>query len=105
MSAKALIARLEAKPGRRDEVVELITKVFGEVGAQRGTLAFNAHPEGDNTLWVYELYADDQAWAEHRSGEMFNAVQPSLAELFSEPPDVHVLETVLHHGRAHEKDR
>lgn len=101
MSARALVVKLVALPGRRDDLLALIERVRREIGAQPGCLAFNVHPEDDDTLWIYELYADDAAWATHRDGPEYQAIQSELRDLFAVPPEVHVLETALQHGREH----
>jgi quinol monooxygenase YgiN len=76
----AIIATMEVKPGTRDEVVRaLVANRERSLRDEPGTLQFEVIVPNDdlNTILLYELYADTQAFHTHFKG-------PSVAKAMQE---------------------
>jgi quinol monooxygenase YgiN len=69
-----ILFRIEAKPGKYQELVEFL-KWDGEVcrDQEPGTLRFEFYrdPQDENALYVYEAYRNHEAFKEHQNNEPF----------------------------------
>lgn len=63
----------EAKPGEAEAVAGVLRQMTEAVSSEPGTLLFWAHrsPTNDHVFFLYELYADDDAFAAHQQTEHF----------------------------------
>ena len=90
MPKLALIATIEAAPGRRDQLVALLMAHRARcLKDEPGTLQFDvlAPREDDSRVMLYELYRDDAAFDTHSKG-------PSIAQLRKEAAGM-ILQTTL----------
>lgn len=94
MSRTAVIAKIIAAPGRRDEAVSVLEKLFGAVSKEPGTEQYILHIDtrDEDTIWMYELYADDEALAVHSSSETMATVFGEIGPLLGGAPELIVLE-------------
>jgi quinol monooxygenase YgiN len=81
----ALYAEFTARDGAEDALGEKVTELTAAVRAEAGNLAFDPYTlETDPRHWfVYEVYADDDAFQAHIGAPhsvAFNAVLPDLIE-------------------------
>ena len=94
--SKVLYAEFTARPGNEARVAELLTGLTANVRAEPGNLIFDAHQVAGSParFFVYEVYADDDAFAAHLAapyGGPFNAelntliVEPTSQLTFLEP--------------------
>lgn len=90
MTQLALIARLQAKPGRRDDLLETLSRGVSAVGEEPGTLLYLMHTDeaDDDLVWFYELYSHDAAFDDHRTSETMKAMKPVLGELLAAPVEI-----------------
>ncbi|MCK0117621.1 antibiotic biosynthesis monooxygenase [Isoptericola sp. S6320L] len=84
-TTRALYAEFTALPGSLERVAELVVELTEQVRAEPGNIAFEPHRlESDPARWfVYEVYADDDAFRAHVSGApsaAFNAAITDLVE-------------------------
>ncbi len=72
----ALAVTWEAKPGEGDAVADLLSRMAEEVRGEPGTLMFWPHrsPTNDHLFFLYELFADDRAFAAHQETEAFKTI-------------------------------
>lgn len=87
---KVLYAEFTARPGCADEVAANLAELAKDVRAEPGNVVFDCYQLADdpNKFLVYEVYADDDAFAAHISapyGAPFNA---RLNELIVEPHSI-----------------
>lgn len=96
MTQIALIARLRAKPGRRDELLAALGELVSAVERESGTLVYLLHTDDadEDSVWFYELYADAAALEEHRTSDTMQRMKPRFGELLAEPIDVVTSELV-----------
>src|SRR5580704_9498832 len=61
MAQVAVVAKITALPGKRDEVVDVLRDVVAATDDEPGTLvyAMNIDKGDDDVIWFYELYTDD----------------------------------------------
>ena len=72
----ALAATWEAKEGQGDAVAEILRCMAEAVKAEPGTLLFWPHrsPTNDRIFFLYELFADDAAFAAHQQTDAFKTL-------------------------------
>ena len=76
MSKVALIAKLTAAEGKRDELVEALQAAIAAVEGEEKTEVYALHIDAaeDNLVWFYELYTDQDGFAAHSTGEAMKAM-------------------------------
>lgn len=86
-----VIARLEATPGRRDDLLAAFEVFMPAVHAEPGTEIYSLHLDeaDENTLWVVEVYADRDALNAHSSSASFAEFLGSLGGLVAGAPDMY----------------
>jgi quinol monooxygenase YgiN len=80
---RSLYAEFTVIPGNEDRVRELLTELTVKVRAEPGNIAFEPYTlESDSShYFVFEIYKDEHAFAEHiaqEHGKHFNAELSSL---------------------------
>ena len=84
MPAVSYFVRMVAKPGRADEVLELLLENPRRIEqGERGNLAFGVHRSIDNPneFWLYETWASEEAVEAHESGAAFERYKDALRPL------------------------
>jgi quinol monooxygenase YgiN len=80
--------RMTAKPGRADEVRELLLMNPRRIEAgEPGNLAFAVHRGRDdpNEFWLYETWESEEAVNQHESGEAFLSYKEAFCGRSSNP--------------------
>lgn len=85
MLTKALLVRLEALPGKEEELADFLTQARSIVMDEPGTIAWFAIRFGPSTFGVYDAFPDDEARDAHLAGGVGQALGPNTGVLFSEP--------------------
>jgi quinol monooxygenase YgiN len=72
----ALAVTWEAKEGEADAVADILRRMAIAVKSEPGTLLFWPHrsSSNDRLFFLYELYADDDAFAAHQQTEHFKTL-------------------------------
>jgi quinol monooxygenase YgiN len=72
----ALTVTWEAKDGEADAVADILRRMAIAVKSEPGTLLFWPHRSSSNNrlFFLYELYADDDAFAAHQQTEHFKTL-------------------------------
>jgi quinol monooxygenase YgiN len=86
MSKIAVLARITAKDGRVGELTKALQGMMDAVEREPGTLVYALHQVSDdpNTLVMYELYSDGDAFAAHSNSEAMKALGGSLGDLVAD---------------------
>jgi protease I len=82
----ALFVRLEAKPGREDEVEDLLRSGLPMVEDEPDTTSWYGMRLGDSTFGIFDTFPDDSGRQAHLQGRVAKALQDNASELFSRPP-------------------
>ena len=79
----AVVARIKAKEGKADELVQLLKGILPSVRKEEGTLYYTVNRDRTDPRFVVvvEKYKDDAAFGVH-------STSPYLAELFAKTPSL-----------------
>jgi quinol monooxygenase YgiN len=88
MATKALLVRLEAKPGKEDAVEEFLRSALPLVEQEPGTKPWFAVRFGPSTFGIIDAFPDQAARETHLSGPVGKALGERADELFTAPPQI-----------------
>ena len=91
MEKFALVARLEAKPGKEKEVENLLRSALAIVQEERGTTTWYAFRIGPTTFGIFDAFPDESARQAHLTGKVVDALNANAA-LFAQAPQIDKLE-------------
>lgn len=100
MSKVAIIAKLPAAEGKRDELAAAFQQAIRNAESEAGTERYILHKDlaDENVLWVYEMYTDNDALSAHSSSEEFKALGAALGPLMGGRPELMLLEPLAGKG-------
>jgi quinol monooxygenase YgiN len=90
----ALFARLEAKPGKENDVVEFLGKGLGLANQESTTLMWFALRLGPSSFAIFDAFADEAGRQRHLSGPIAQALMAQAPTLFATPPAIEPLEVL-----------
>lgn len=88
MVKKALLVRLEAKPGKEAAVENFLLGGLPIVQEEPATATWYALKLGPSTYGIFDTFADDAGRQAHLSGKVAAALMQKAPELFSQPPSI-----------------
>jgi quinol monooxygenase YgiN len=94
MPKTAMIAKLTAADGKREDLIAVLEKIFPHVENEPGTEAYILHEDaGDaNVVWFYEVYTDGDALKAHGSSDGMKEMMGGLGGgLLGAAPEMHML--------------
>ena len=103
MSKPAVIAKLTAQDGKREELVAAFGRMIDHVTANEpGTEVYVLHTDNadPNVAWFYELYTDQAALGAHSTSDTMKSVGRELAPLMAGRPEIIVLTPAAGKGLA-----
>jgi quinol monooxygenase YgiN len=102
MPKVAMIAKLTAVDGKRDELVAAFDKLFSAVEQEEGTELYVLNEDqGDpNVVWFYEMYRDNDALGVHGSSDAMKDLMGSLGGIVGAAPEMHMLQPRMAKGLA-----
>jgi quinol monooxygenase YgiN len=84
----ALFARLEAKPGKEEEVARFLQTGLELSMREAGTPVWFALKLGPSTFGVFDAFADEAGRQAHLTGAIAQALMAQAPVLFSKPPSI-----------------
>jgi quinol monooxygenase YgiN len=84
----ALFARLEAKPGKEDEVAQFLKAGLELSKQEETTPLWFALRLGRTTFAVFDAFADDKGRQNHLHGRIAQALMAKAPELLVTPPTI-----------------
>jgi quinol monooxygenase YgiN len=85
---KALLARLEAKPGKEAAVKDLLVKAVAMANQEARTTVWFGLRMGPSTFGVFDAFADEEGRQAHLNGPIAQALMANASELFSKAPQI-----------------
>jgi quinol monooxygenase YgiN len=85
---KALLARLEAKPGKEAAVKDLLTGAVTLANQEARTTVWFALKLGPSTFGVFDAFADEDGRQAHLNGPIAQALMANAPELLSKAPQI-----------------
>ncbi|MEO7083860.1 MAG: antibiotic biosynthesis monooxygenase [Gemmatimonadaceae bacterium] len=88
METLAILAVLEAKPGKEQEVEAFLKSALPMAQAEAGTVAWYALKMGPSKFGIFDTFADQKGRDAHLSGDIAKALFAKAEELFAKPPAI-----------------
>jgi quinol monooxygenase YgiN len=88
MVTAGLLVRMEAKPGKEEEVARFLESALPIVEGEPATTAWFALRFGPTSFAIYDCFPDDAGRQAHLSGPVARALVERGPELFSEEPSI-----------------
>lgn len=86
MEKFALLARVEAKPGKEKEVLAFLKSALPLAQAEAGTVRWYALQIGPSTFGIFDTFETEEGRNAHLSGEIAKALMANASELLSGAP-------------------
>ena len=84
----ALFVRLEAKPGKEEEVERFLLSGLPLVQEEPATTAWFGIRLGPSTFGIFDAFPNEAGRQAHLSGKVAAALMARAGELFSAPPSI-----------------
>jgi quinol monooxygenase YgiN len=88
MLTVALFARLEAKPGKENEVAKFLETGLSLADQETTTPVWFALQLGPSTFGVFDAFKDESGRQAHLNGPIAKALMAKAPDLFSKPPAI-----------------
>jgi quinol monooxygenase YgiN len=86
MVKTGLFVRLDAKPGKEDEVEKFLHGGLEVVMEEPATVAWFAIRLGPSTYGIFDAFPDEAGRQEHLTGRVASALMARASELLAQPP-------------------
>lgn len=91
---RGIVAFLEAKQGKGEELGAFLKAGRDLAAAERGTVTWYAFKVSDTTYGVFDTFADEQGRQAHLNGEIPAALGAIAADLLAGDPDIRMTEII-----------
>ena len=88
MTTLALYVRLEAKPGKEQDVQNLLVEARSLVAEESGTSAWFALRLGPSTFAIFDAFPDEKAREAHLGGKVAARLMEKAPDLFANQLDI-----------------
>jgi quinol monooxygenase YgiN len=92
MDTRAILALLEAKPGKEQELEEFLKSAQPLAAAEPATTTWYAVKLGPARFGIFDTFPDDAGRQAHLSGAIAKALFAKADELLAKSPQVEMLE-------------
>jgi quinol monooxygenase YgiN len=89
-----LLVRLEAKPGKEQELEAFLRGGLPLAQAEPATVAWFGFRLSPSTFGIFDVFADESGRAAHLSGRIAEALGQKAGELLSTPPVIERLDVL-----------
>jgi quinol monooxygenase YgiN len=86
MEKLALLARLEAKPGKEQEVSDFLKSALPLAEQENDTIRWYAFQIGPSTFGIFDTFSDEDGRRAHLNGEIAKALMAKASELLASAP-------------------
>ena len=87
-----ILALLEAKPGKGDDLADFLRSGREIAAREEGTVTWYAFKVGDTTYGIFDTFDSEQARQAHLNGEIPKALGQVGPELLAADPDIRSVE-------------
>ena len=92
MGQLALLARLEAKPGKEEEVAAFLASALPLAQQEAGTETWFAWRIGASTFGIFDTFGEEAGRTAHLEGPIAAALMAKAEELLASPPVIEALD-------------
>lgn len=89
-----LWVKMEARPGKEDEVDAFLKGAQPIVDGEPATIAWFAVRLSASTFGIFDVFPDDAGRDAHLSGQVAAALMAKAEELFSTPPTIEKIDVL-----------
>ncbi len=89
-----VLALLEAKPGKSDDLAAFLQSGRALAAAEDGTVTWYAFKASDTTYGIFDTFDTEDARQAHLAGEIPTALGQVAEELLAADPDIRTVEVV-----------
>jgi quinol monooxygenase YgiN len=90
----ALYVRLEAKPGKEQEVADFLRSGLPLVEEEPATVAWLGIQMGPSTFGIFDAFPDEAGRQAHLSGKVAAALMAKASDLLSQPPSINKVDVL-----------
>lgn len=91
-SKLAILARLEAKPGKEEALANFLKSALPLAQAEANTLLWFALKLGPHTFGIFDTFPDQNGRQAHLNGEIAKALFAKADELLAQPPAIEMVD-------------
>jgi quinol monooxygenase YgiN len=88
----AILARLEAKPGKEKEVSDFISGALALAQQEPGTIHWFALKLGPSTFGIFDTFEQQEGREAHLNGPIAKSLMAKAGELLSQPPTLEMVD-------------
>jgi quinol monooxygenase YgiN len=88
----ALLARVEAKPGKEDAVERFLKSALPLAEEEKDTISWYALKIGPSTFGIFDTFNDEEGREAHLNGKIAAALMQHADELLIKPPVIEKVE-------------
>ncbi len=88
MVKNGLLATLQAKPGKEEEVAQFLSSALPLAQNEPATVAWFAIRLGPATFGIFDVFPDENGREAHLNGPIAKALMAKASELLASPPDI-----------------
>ncbi len=87
---RSMLVRLNCQAGMRPALLEVLNTYTDGLAEEPGTEVFvvSLDPDAENTVWLFEVFKDEQAQIAHQSAAGFAVLMNAIPALLDGPPAV-----------------
>jgi quinol monooxygenase YgiN len=94
MVKTGLFVRLEAKPGKEQEVANFLSGALPLVLEEPATTTWFALRLGPSTFGIFDAFGDEAGRQAHLSGKVAAALMANAPTLLAQPPDIEKIDVL-----------
>jgi quinol monooxygenase YgiN len=91
---RGILALLEAKPGKGDELGEFLTQGRALAAAEGGTVTWYAFKLSDTSYGIFDTFEDEDGRQAHLNGEIPTALGQVAPDLLASDPDIRTVDVL-----------
>ncbi|MEJ7822047.1 MAG: antibiotic biosynthesis monooxygenase [Chitinophagaceae bacterium] len=88
----ALLARVEAKPGKEEAVEQFLKSALPLAEEEKDTISWYALKIGPSTFGIFDTFNDEEGREAHLKGKIAAALMQHADELLATPPVIEKVE-------------
>ena len=88
MPKVGILAHLEARPGKEEEVAALLQGAQALAAQEPATRTWYAFRSGPSSFGIFDTFDDDAGRNAHLSGPIAAALMAKAPDLLAQPPDI-----------------
>ncbi len=91
---RGLLALLEAKPGKGDELAAFLEQGRALAAEEEGTVTWYAFKLSDTTYGIFDTFAGEEGRQAHLNGQIPAALSQVAADLLADDPDIRTTDII-----------